>query len=89
MKPEIIQRLHKNFEDYVNHTESGVEFWYARDLKNLLGYTQWRNFQNTIDKAKESCKNAKEDIGHHFRDERTKAANHLLYMCPFFGIRAN
>ena len=46
-----------------------------RDLKNLLGYTQWRNFQNTIDKAKESCKNAKEDIGHHFRDERTKAAH--------------
>jgi DNA-damage-inducible protein D len=72
MKTEIIQRLHKNFEDYVNHTEEGVEFWYARDLQLLLGYTQWRNFQNAIDKSKESCKNAKEDTENHFRDERKR-----------------
>jgi len=38
----------------------------------LLGYTQWRNFQNAIDKSKESCKNAKEDTENHFRDERKR-----------------
>jgi DNA-damage-inducible protein D len=74
MKPEIIQRLHKNFEDYVNHNDHGVEFWYARDLQSLLGYTQWRNFQNAIDKAKESCKNAKEDAINHFRDSTKRIA---------------
>lgn len=67
MKPAIIQRLHKNFEDYVN-TQEGVEFWFARDLQKLLGYTQWRNLLNVIEKAKESCKNSNHEISDHFAD---------------------
>jgi hypothetical protein len=43
MKTAIIQRHHKNFEDYV-HVQDGVEFWFARDLQKLLGYDEWRNF---------------------------------------------
>jgi len=54
MRSEIVQHLHKNFEDYV-HVKGGVEFWFARDLQTLLNYTQWRNFLNVIEKAKESC----------------------------------
>jgi len=67
MKPAIIQRLHKNFEDYVN-IQDGVEFWFARDLQKLLGYTQWRNLLNVIEKAKESCKNSNHEISDHFAD---------------------
>jgi DNA-damage-inducible protein D len=67
MKPAIIKRLHKNFEDYV-HVQEGVEFWFARDLQILLGYTQWRNLLNVIDKAKESCKNSDHEISDHFAD---------------------
>ena len=67
MKPAIIQRLHKNFEDYVN-MQDGVEFWFARDLQKLLGYTQWRNLQNVIEKAKESCKNSNHEVSDHFAD---------------------
>jgi len=66
MKSEVIQRLHKNFEDYVNYAD-GVEFWFARDLKVLLGYTQWRNFQKAIDRAIESCDNSKQEIVDHFK----------------------
>lgn len=33
----------------------GVEFWSARDLQNILGYTKWSNFEQVILKAKESC----------------------------------
>jgi len=67
MKPAIIQRLHKNFEDYVN-TQEGVEFWFARDLQKLLGYTQWRNLLKAIEKQKESCKNSNHEISDHFAD---------------------
>jgi len=61
----IITKLKKTFEDYVHETD-GVEFWFARDLQQLLGYVQWRNFLATIEKAKESCKNARQMVADHF-----------------------
>ena len=58
MKHEIVQKLHKNFNDYAQKTEGGLEFWFARDLQVLLGYDQWKNFQKVIEKAKIACQNA-------------------------------
>ena len=57
MKHEIVEKLHKNFNDYAQKTEKGVEFWFARDLQDLLGYAQWKNFQGVIEKAKIACGN--------------------------------
>lgn len=67
MEKEIVTRLTKTFEDYAQNAE-GVEFWFARDLQILLGYTQWRNFLLVIEKAKESCKNASQIVADHFAD---------------------
>lgn len=67
MKTETILQLKKTFEDSA-HKEEGIEFWFARDLQILLGYTQWRNFLATIEKAKESCKKAGQIIENHFAD---------------------
>jgi DNA-damage-inducible protein D len=71
MKKEIILRLKKTFEDYVNEAD-GMEFWFARDLQKLLGYNKWENFINVITKAKESCRNSRQDINDHFPDIRKK-----------------
>jgi len=67
MKHEIIQKLHKNFEGY-SHKKDEVEFWYARELQNLLGYDRWENFENAIKKAKIACENVKQSLPDHFRD---------------------
>src|SRR3989344_3228433 len=71
MKKELISTLRKTFEDYA-HQRDGVEFWFARDLQNLLGYVQWRNFLATVDKAKESCKNSRQSVADHFADVSKK-----------------
>ena len=67
MKKELITKLHKNFEEYVNF-EEGIEFWYARDIQVLLDYSDWRNFLQVVDKAKLACKNSKIDKLYHFVD---------------------
>ena len=67
MNKETISKLNKSFEESV-HEQDGVEFWLARELQELLGYTDWRNFVNAVDKAKESCKNTNETISDHFVD---------------------
>ncbi|MBC7777210.1 MAG: DNA damage-inducible protein D [Phycisphaerae bacterium] len=67
MKKEIIQKLHTSFED-VAHEQDGVEFWLARDLQDLLGYDDWKNFIRVIEKAQEACKNAQHDPLDHFSE---------------------
>ncbi|MFA6409165.1 MAG: DNA damage-inducible protein D [Gammaproteobacteria bacterium] len=68
MKTEIIRSLTNNFESYAKTTKNGVEFWLARDLQILLGYTQWRNFLNVVDKAKIACKTSNHAVSDHFAD---------------------
>ena len=65
MKKEYIDGLFKIFEDACYNYE-GVECWSARDLQEILGYSQWRNFKNVIDKARKSCEQAGEEAKNHF-----------------------
>lgn len=55
MKTDLIHSLTDSFEAHAQQTEGGVEFWLARDLQHLLGYTEWRNFTAVISKAKTAC----------------------------------
>lgn len=68
MKKEIIQSLTNNFESYANKTDSGVEFWLARDLQQLLGYDKWDNFLGVISKAKIACETSGHAVADHFAD---------------------
>lgn len=68
MKKEIIKTLTNEFESYVNFTNQGVEFWFARDLQHLLGYSKWDNFLKVIHKAKISCETSEHLVEDHFAD---------------------
>lgn len=68
METQLIHTLTTNFEDYSHQTEEGVEFWLARDLQKLLDYSQWRNFELVITKAKKACELSEQEVLYHFAD---------------------
>jgi len=68
MERELVLELTATFEGHAQQTENGVEFWLARDLQHLLGYTEWRNFVAVVNKAKTSCEVAGQQIQNHFVD---------------------
>lgn len=67
MEKATIIKLNKSFEESA-YEQDGLEYWLARELQELLGYTDWRNFLNAIEKAKESCKTTGEAVSDHFVD---------------------
>ena len=54
------------FEQIKKVNEYGKEYWSARDLSKLLGYTEYGKFLPALERAKESCKNSGQNIADHF-----------------------
>ena len=67
MKKELIAELFEKFEQAC-YDYKGIECWSARELQEILDYTEWRNFLKVIDKAKDACANAGEELKYHFVD---------------------
>ncbi len=66
-KGELIEELLLGFEKAANHDEHG-EYWLARQLSPLLGYKDYRNFLNAVEKAKAACTEVGEAVDDHFGD---------------------
>ncbi|MDO8446815.1 MAG: DNA damage-inducible protein D [Deltaproteobacteria bacterium] len=58
----------KSFEDLKKVNEHGAEYWSARELQPLLGYSQWRRFDDAIKRAVTSCKQSGNEPSYHFAD---------------------
>ena len=67
MNKDIINKLNKSFEEAA-YEQNGIEYWLARELQVLLGYSDWRNFLNAVDKAKQSSETAGQQVLDHFVD---------------------
>ncbi len=69
MKSYEIKNLFAQFEAAASDLE-GVECWSARELQSLLGYSKWENFEKVVQKARDACSNAGEEVDYHFPDIR-------------------
>lgn len=68
MNKQLIERMVSEFDSLTQTIlEEEVEFWFARDLREPLGYARWENFTNTISRAIESCTTTGYDASNHFR----------------------
>lgn len=69
MESQAIQLMKSQF-DALSQTipDEDIEFWFARDLMEPLGYARWENFQTAIRRAIESCETTGYTAADHFRD---------------------
>lgn len=68
MRSDAIQQLKNRFDALSQRIpDENVEFWFARDLMEPLGYARWENFQTAIKRAIESCETTGYDPDNHFR----------------------
>src|SRR6202008_2289050 len=55
-----------SFKSLKKLKEHGAEYWSARDLQPCLGYSQWRRFEDAINRAITSCEQSGNDPAYHF-----------------------
>ena len=74
---EIKKYTEKIFEEIKHIDDDGNEYWEARELQKVLEYSQWRRFENVINKAKVACKSSKINVNEHFANvgKLSKRAN--------------
>ena len=65
---ELSIQQKKLFDDIKHIDEYGNEYWLARELQEILQYTQWRNFQKVISTAQIACKISQQCVADHFAE---------------------
>lgn len=68
MEKNQIESMKSEFDSIMHVDDDGVEFWYARELQPLLGYSNWQNFEEVVNKAKVSCVTSGALENSHFTD---------------------
>ena len=58
--------LAKDFENIQRISPKGTEYWIGRELMPLLGYKNWRDFRNAINRAKIACEQSNQVVENHF-----------------------
>jgi len=65
-KSSLPVRGNVSFEGIKKINDYGAEYWSARDLQPLLGYSQWRRFEEAIKRAMVSCEQSGNRPDYHF-----------------------
>jgi len=68
MEKQLITSLKLSFDEISHTTEDGIEYWLARELQSILGYSRWENFVEAIKRAQISCESSGANAPDHFRE---------------------
>ena len=71
MEKNKIASLKRSFDEiahtHVDNSDS-VEYWFARELQQLLGYSRWEDFEKAVQRGITACENTGVPIENHFRE---------------------
>ena len=61
-----IQPMQSDFERVRKETADGKEYWSARELSNVMGYSTWQKFNRVLNKALQVAQSRGMNISEHF-----------------------
>lgn len=68
MDDKQVTQMQSQFDSLAKRVpDENIEFWFARDLQEPLGYARWENFFTAIKRAISSCESVGYDSSDHFR----------------------
>ena len=71
MEKNKIATLKRSFDE-IAHTpvddSDSVDYWYARELQQLLGYSRWEDFERAVQRGISACENTGVPVENHFRE---------------------
>lgn len=67
---DVLARIESPFDQIKRVDEYGEEYWSARDLMPMLGYAQWRQMDETVQRAMIACENSGADLTSNFAGAR-------------------
>ncbi|MDR2166318.1 MAG: DNA damage-inducible protein D [Clostridiales bacterium] len=67
---DLILEEYRTFEGIKRIDENGAEYWFARELSEVLQYKKWENFKKVLERAMLACKNSGNTVFEHFPDVR-------------------
>jgi len=68
MDNQALTQLQQRLDALVQRVpDENIEFWFARDLLEPLGYARWENVLTAIQRAMASCEATRQDVADHFR----------------------
>ena len=68
MTKKKLSQHHATFESIKHSDDQGNEFWLARQLANVLEYSQYRQLGPVIERAREACSNSGQAVADHIED---------------------
>lgn len=68
---KVVEQHHATFESIRHLDVNGNEYWLARELADVLDYSQYRHFQPVVERAKEACQNSGQPATDHIEDVLT------------------
>ena len=71
MEKNKIATLKRSFDEIAHtHVDDSdyVEYWYARELQQLLGYSRWEDFERAVQRGITACENTGVPVENHFRE---------------------
>jgi DNA-damage-inducible protein D len=65
---KVLLKIQQNLETIkkVSNDKHQTEFWLARDLMQVLGYSTWAKFIEVIERSKKACKISNQPVNGHF-----------------------